>query len=98
MIIKADQWLHRQVIDANPGWFSKSNKRMFGDIHYHTYHAQSGKAYLVRLTNAWSDMFDQPLHRHYRINPINPQTFDIEPLVDDVFETLGEVKTWLKHQ
>lgn len=77
-------------------WFSGSNRSFFGDISYDTLQAKSGQTYLIRSTYAWTDMFGQPKKLHYRINPVNANTYEIEPLVDDVFDDIDAVKRWLK--
>jgi hypothetical protein len=78
----------------NPHWFNPRNKRFFGDLSYRILHSK-GKAYLVRLTNAWSDMFGQPKQPHYRINPISDQ-LEILPLLEGKFDTIEEVKDCLR--
>jgi len=82
--------------EAQPNWFSPENKRFFGDVSYKVLYSKIGKKpYLVRSTYAWSDMFGKPKQLTYRINPINTDNFKIEPLTDDVFKTLDDVKDWL---
>ena len=89
--------LIRKIKDANEAWFSSGNKRLFGDISYQGYYGKkSGNPYLVRSTYAWTDMFGQPKKLHYRINRINSETYDIEPLIDTIFNDIYEVKNWLK--
>ena len=57
---------------ANPIWFVAGNKRFIGDVSYKVLHGKAtGRPFLVRATNAWTDMFGQPKKLHYRINPIN---------------------------
>ncbi len=86
----------REVKAANDGWFSTENKRFFNDHSYQVLHADSGKPFLVRHTSAWTDMFGAVPRPHYRVNPIDPETLKILPLIDDEFATLEDVKTWLK--
>ena len=89
--------LLRQIRAANGQWFSRGNKRFFGDAEYRGYYSKkTGKAYLVRSTYAWSDMFDQPKRLHYRINNINQDTLEIEPLIDQSFSDIFAVKAWLR--
>ncbi|KKN29401.1 hypothetical protein LCGC14_0844750, partial [marine sediment metagenome] len=46
------------VIKAQRGWFSNENKVFFGDKVYDVNKGgRSEKHYLVRLTQAWADMF-----------------------------------------
>lgn len=86
------------VKEANPIWFGTGNKSFFGDVNYQVLHGKVSKEpYLVRYTVAWTDMFDQKKKYHYRINPINPDTLKIGSLVDGMFDTLDDVKEWLKN-
>ena len=89
--------LLRQIKEANGQWFSRGNKRFFGDVSYKAYYGKkSGSPYLVRATYAWSDMFDRPKMLSYRINKVNPNTKEIESLTDDIFNNIFEVKAWLR--
>jgi len=85
-----------QVKAAQPSWFSRKNKKFFGDRTYRTLQATSGQTYLVRSTYAWTDMFGKPKQLHYRLNPVNAETHKIESLIDDVFPNINAVKKWLK--
>lgn len=85
------------IKQANSGWFSRGNKRFFGDVSYMAYYGKkTGKLYLVRSTYAWTDMFGSPKTLHYRINNINQDTLDIENLIDDKFDCLADVKAWIR--
>ena len=85
-----------QIRAANPQWFSRSNKRFFGDINYRLlYGKTTGERYLVRLTNAWSDMFSGVKKAHYRINTINDD-LTIGKLLDEQFADMDSVRGWLK--
>ena len=85
------------VRQANSKWFTPENKRFFGDVSYKVLHGKaSHKPFLVRATYAWTDMFDRTKRLHYRINPLEPDTLDIQPLVDQEFKNLAEVKDWLE--
>lgn len=89
--------LMRRIREANQKWFSRGNKRFFGDIQYRAYYGKTtGKAYLIRSTYAWTDMFGQPKRLHYRINNLNQDTLEIEPLIDNVFNDIFAVKAWLR--
>ena len=89
--------LLRKIREANEGWFSPSNKRFFNDRSYYGYYGgTTGKSYLVRSTYAWTDMFGQKPRLHYRINELNQETEKIGNLIDTEFETLEDVKEWLK--
>jgi len=83
-----------QVRNAQPDWFSPGNKRFLGDKSYEVRTATSGTPYLVRSTYAWSDMFGKPKTLRYRLNPIGSEC-KIEPMLDEEFYTLAEVKAWL---
>ncbi len=89
--------LLRNIKTANPNWFSRGNKRFFGDVSYKGYYGKkTGNPYLIRATYAWSDMFDRPKVLHYRINPVHPDTKKIQPLIDDTFPNIFAVKAWLR--
>lgn len=97
MTLTKSTTLLQDIKAANEGWFSRSNKRFFNDVSYKAYYGKiTGKAYLVRSTYAWSDMFDRPRVLHYRINTINQDTLEIDPLIDDIFKSIFEVKAWLR--
>ncbi len=81
---------------AQPEWFSRKNKRFFGDVSYKVLHGKvSRKPYLVRSTYQWSDMFGQPKTLRYRVNTIKDD-LHIGPLLDRQFSDLEDVKDWLK--
>lgn len=82
---------------VQPEWFSRKNKKFFGDVWYRVYHGKvTGFPYMVRASYIWSDMFNRPKELRYRINPINKDTLKIEMLIDDVFFNLEDVKDWIK--
>lgn len=81
---------------AQPGWFSRKNKRFFGDISYRVLHGKvSRKPYLVRSSYTWSDMFGQPRRVSWHINRLNDD-LTIGKLVQQSFRDLDEVKEWLQ--
>ena len=85
-----------EVRAAQPEWFSRKNRRYFGDVSYKVLHGKvSRKPYLVRATYQWSDMFGQPRILRYRVNPIKDD-LDIGLLVDQQFRDLEQVKEWLQ--
>ena len=88
-----------QLRQNQPEWFSRKNKRFFGDVSYRLLHGKAtGEPYLVRATYAWSDMFGRERRLHYRVNRITGETIEerrVGPLVDTVFTDLSEVKRWL---
>lgn len=89
--------LLRAIKQANEGWFSRGNKRFFNDVEYRGYYGKkTGTAFLVRSTYAWTDMFDQPRRLHYRINNLNQDTLEIEPLIEEEFNDIFAVKAWLR--
>lgn len=80
---------------ANLKWFEKGNKEFFGDLRYWViYQKGTNKPFLVRLTNAWTDMFDGVKKPHYRVNEIT-EDLKIGELDDRIFKSLEEVKTYL---
>jgi len=86
----------QQVKAKHPNWFSRENKRFFGDVSYKVLHGKASKApYLVRSTYAWSDMFGQPAKLHWRVNPLLSD-LDIGQLIDQSFDTLEDVREWLE--
>lgn len=88
-----------QVRAAQPNWFSRSNKRFFGDVWYRLYHGKvSRKPFMVRATFAWSDMFGRQKTLHYRVNEVNAETLQLGNLVDKSFRDLDDVKEWLREQ
>jgi hypothetical protein len=88
-----------QLRQNQPEWFSRKNKRFFGDVSYKLLHGKvSGEPFLVRATYAWTDMFDQPKRLHYRVNRIIGEAVEerkVGPLLDQVFGDLWEVKRYL---
>lgn len=47
-----------QVKEANAIWFSKGNKRFFGDLGYKVLHGEiSKKPYLIQISNKWHGAF-----------------------------------------
>lgn len=87
--------LMRSIENHQPGWFSISNKQFFGDLWYRGYYGKkTGNRYMVRATNAWTDMFGAEKRLHYRINPIG-EKFEILPLIDTIFNDMDEVNDWL---
>ena len=89
--------LLRKIRQANENWFSPSNKRFFGDLSYMAFYGgKTGASYLVQKTNAWTDMLDRPKRLHYRIHTLNQTTEEIGKLLDDEFESLKDVKDWLR--
>ena len=86
-----------QVRDANRVWFSRENRRFFGDISYKILHDKQKNGYLVRQTYGFSDMFGNPKVAHYKVNPLGPN-LEILAMLDEFFESLAEVKQTLKEK
>jgi hypothetical protein len=84
------------VISAQPRWFSAENKRFFGDRSYDVAKSASGKPFLIRSTYAWTDMFGGTKRLHYRLNPLDPETLEIQHLIDQEFADRNEVNEWLQ--
>ena len=73
-----ERWKLAEVKAAQPEWFSRGNMRFFGDHSYMVrYGKVTGDAYLVRSTDAWTDMFGQPKRLHYRVNFLDQDTLEI---------------------
>lgn len=99
MVLTKSKTLMRDIREANPDWFTRGNKAFFNDVSYRAYYGKkSGKAYLIRSTYAWSDMFGQPRRLQWRINDIDQDTLKILPVTDDTFNDIYEVKAWLRSQ
>ena len=82
---------------AQPKWFSRKNKRFFGDIWYKMRRGRkSHNPFLVRATYMWSDMFGQPRKVCYRVSRIEPKTLKINGLVDKIFYDMDDVREWLR--
>jgi hypothetical protein len=81
---------------AQPEWFSRKNKRFFGDVSYRILHAH-GKAFLVRSTYAWTDMLGGSRRLHWRVNELDSNMV-IRKLLDKSFADLDDVKSYLKHE
>ena len=77
--------------NAHKQWFSEDNMRLSGDIEYRILHNKQHQPYLVRLTEAFTDMFGGARTAHYRINPIG-DNLEILSLDDRIFTCLREVK------
>lgn len=86
-----------EVKDKQVDWFSPQNKRFFGDVAYTLLHDADKKPFLVRQTSAWSDMFGQAKSYTFRVNRIDSGTLKIGSLLDQEFDTLEEVKDFLKN-
>ncbi|HDZ14733.1 MAG TPA: hypothetical protein ENH60_07515 [Pricia sp.] len=85
------------VIKAQRGWFSNENKVFFGDKVYDVNKGgRSEKHYLVRLTQAWTDMFDGKPKDHFRVNELDQETLKIGKLLDDIFLTVADLDAWLR--
>ena len=85
-----------QVRAAQPEWFSRKNRRFFGDVSYKILHGKvTHKPYLVRATNAWTDMFGQPKRLHYRLNRLKDD-LTIGTMLDQSFPSIEAVKYWLE--
>ena len=85
-----------EVKQAQNHWFDRGNKKFFGDRDYRVLHGKiTGNPYLVRSTFAWSDMFGRPRKLSWRINPLDDNLI-IQPLVDQEYRTIDDVKDWLR--
>jgi len=83
------------VIRKQPKWFDGNTARLLGDLSYDVlYGKKTGERFLVRKTNAWTDMFDGVKKPHWRVNSIQDD-LKIGDLHDEIFKTLEDVKTYL---
>ncbi len=85
----------RQIMLSNKTWFNPGNVESSGDLWYEIMESKSGVTYLVRKTNAWTDMFDGVKKPHYRLNPIASETLKIGLLTPEKFRDMEEVEEWL---
>ena len=84
------------VKSVQPDWFSRDNRKLFGDVSYKVLHGkQSHKPFLVRSTYQWSDMFGQEPTLRYRVNELKDD-LEIGHLVDQQFSSIELVKDWLE--
>lgn len=87
---------YAMIQHGNGDWFSRKNKRFFGDVSYKVLHGRATKKpYLVRSTFAWPDMFGGNKTLHYRINEIRDDN-TIGSLLDQRFVDIESVKEWMK--
>lgn len=91
-----------EVKAVQPQWFSRGNKRFFGDLGYRVLQGKNtGRPYLVRSTCAWSDMLGKPKTCHFAINPLS-EDLHIQPLVKGdnglhlQFSSIAEVHKWMR--
>jgi len=85
-----------EVKARQPEWFSRKNKKFFGDVSYRILHGKvSKKPFLVRSTYGWSDMFGRPRVLTWHINELE-ENLEIGNLLDTVFKNLDGVKDYLK--
>lgn len=86
----------QDVQQAQRQWFSRENKRFFGDVNYKVLHGKvSHNPYLVCSTYAWNDMSGRKRTLSWRINPLDDNLI-IQPLIDESFSALEWVKLWLE--
>ena len=88
--------------EIKPDWFSTENMRFFGDLSYDVLYGEATeKPYLIRKTNAWTDMFGGKPLTHYCINRIKDD-LTIGELVYGSghcavrFKDMDEVEDWLE--
>jgi len=81
---------------ANKNHFARGQARFFGDVSYKILHGkQTKKAYMLRCTDMWSDMFGGAKKYVWVINHINQQTLEIGDRVDQIFPTEQAARDWL---
>ncbi len=86
----------QDVINCNRNWFKPENQKIFGDREYWIKVSTKGQLYLLRSTVAWSDMFDGKKKLHYRLNTLD-NDLSIGGLVEEIFTSMSQVDTYLKH-
>ena len=87
-----------EVKAKQPNWFSKKNKKFFGDVTYRILHGKiSKKPFLVRESYTWSDMFGKPRVLTWHINELE-DNLEIGSFIEKVFRNLDEVKEFLKEK
>ena len=86
-----------EVKAASPKWFSESNRKFFGDLRYFVFNWQD-RSFLIRKTNAWTDMFDSIPKPHYRINSIKDNLKIGEFLSDIHFKSMKEAILYVKEE
>ena len=79
----------------NERWFSRKNRKFFGDIDYRIIHGKDKKPYLVRYTSGFSDMFGRTKQYFYVINPVEDK-YKIASMLDEKFISLEDVKEFIK--
>lgn len=83
---------------AQPDWFSRANKKFFGDIDYRILHGKKSKnPFLVRATYKWTNMFGGRKTKTYIINPLS-DSLEIESMIVKKFSDLESIKYWLKEK
>jgi len=90
--------LINRIDDSQYKWFSESNKKFFGDLNYWFFEINN-KYFLIRKTNAFTNMFDSIKKPHYRINHIEKtkdNKFKITDLIEDTFYTIEQAKGFLR--
>jgi len=70
-----------ELRQAHKKWFARGNQAFFADLGYRILHDKQGTPYLVRHTEAFTDMFTGVRVPHWRINPIGPN-LEIKNMVD----------------
>jgi hypothetical protein len=97
--VTASAPLMRDLKADNPNWFTSENKKFFNDKSYTAmYGGETGQPYLVRSTEAWTDMFGEKPRLHYRINKVTTTPdgkTEIGELLDQEFPDMQAVKQFL---
>ena len=82
--------LLKNIKAASSHYFDRGNKRFFNDISYSAYYSAKGDRYFLQLTAKWANVED----RFYRLHEVHDD-YKIGQLIKE-FNTLAEVKAWLK--
>jgi hypothetical protein len=90
-----------EVTSVQPEWFSLENMRFFGDKEYFIMTGgKTGRPFLIRKTQAWTDMFSKTPYDHYCINSLD-DALKIGEIVKDEkglpqqFDNTDEVRVFL---
>ena len=92
-----------KVTKEQPWYFTKENKRFFGDISYHVFHSLKGIAYFVTKTYQWSDMLGDTKKAVFIIHNLNQETGKLGNFVESdgiviVLETLTDVLNFIEER
>ena len=85
-----------KIKTAQPSWFSEGNRRFFNDVRFYAYRNKKGTPFLVQETYRWSDMFGQPRTLAFMVHTVNPETFEIDHMLETAYPTLQDAKDYIE--